>query len=107
MENSVQIRIVKYDLVRGIRYNLYKYLLLFGFVFACCCIFATQIKSNNSINEIKLETGLMDYLLNMFKGTEIFNLASVLKFPIQSIGLQIIIACIVGYYPFDDIHGYL
>ncbi len=49
----------------------------------------------------------MDYLLNMFKGTEIFNLASGLKFPIQSIGLQIIIACIVGYYPFDDIHGYL
>lgn len=100
-----QIKLIKYDLIAGFRYNLKKYIILILFVAACCSIYYVQL--NDSIDQLdEIKAGYLDYVIEMLMGSPSFNLATGLKIPIQLIGIHIIIGSVVGYYPFDDINGY-
>lgn len=100
-----QIKLIKYDLIAGFRYNLKKYIILILFVAACCSVYYVQL--NDSIDQLdEIKAGYLDYVIEMLMGSPSFNLATGLKIPIQLIGIHIIIGSVVGYYPFDDINGY-
>ncbi len=96
-------RIIKYDLRCGFVYNYKKYVIAAIFAVICCVLFST-------FSEIYIDDEsrtFMDHLIYFFKGAKEINLdIGTVDIPITFIGMQIIVATMVGYYPFDDIYGY-
>lgn len=98
--------IIRYDMVCGFRYNYTKYIIALVFVLLNCALFS--IFSSWTIHSgFEYRCTLMDCFIYFFKGARMVNLESgSFDIPVIFLGLQIIIASMVGYYPFDDIYGY-
>lgn len=109
MKNSKRSKfgkIIKYDLVCGFIYNRVKYIICLLFILLNCALFSTYSSWVQSADGTSGRT-LIDCLIYFFKGTKVIRLETdALNIPVIFLGLQIIIASMVGYYPFDDIYGY-
>lgn len=99
-------RLIRYDLVCGYKYNIKKLIISVLFVLLNCILFHVMSERTMEIHGVTHKT-LMDYLIHFFKGAKAvdFSTGSV-GIPVVFLGIQIIIASMVGYYPFDDIYGY-
>ena len=105
MKNKLT-KIIRYDCICGFRYNLKTFIIAVMFVILNCAMF--KVFSSWAIETgLDYECTFMDYLIYFFKGVAAIDLNNgSFDIPVIFLGLQIIIACMVGYYPFDDIYGY-
>lgn len=93
--------LIKYDIKRGFSYNRIKFLLVFIFIVACCIYF------NGIVKKLNVDASIGDLIVYFFKGEEFFSSKTGnIPFSITYLGVQIIIAVLIGYYPHDDINGY-
>ena len=99
-------KIVRYDCICGFRYNFKTFIIAVMFVILNCALF--KVFSSWAIETgLDYECTFMDYLIYFFKGVEVIDLNNgSFTIPVIFLGMQILIACMVGYYPFDDIYGY-
>lgn len=95
-------RLINYDLKRGFAYNRIKFVMAFVFVLVTCVYF-NLITESVHIDKISLG----DLIIFFFKGEPVFSAKTGnLPIPITYLGVQIIMAILIGYYPYDDINGY-
>ena len=95
-------RLIKYDLKCGFVYNRIKFLIGFAFILANCFYF-NMITDGIHIDNVSFG----DLIIFFFKGEPVFSLKTGnLPIPITYLGFQIIVAVLIGYYPYDDINGY-
>lgn len=95
-------RLIEYDLKCGFAYNRIKLVIALGFILANCVYF------NMIIEGVQIDNAsLGDLIIYFFKGEAVFS-SKTGNFPIPIIylGFQIIVAILIGYYPYDDINGY-
>ena len=95
-------RLIKYDLKSGFTYNRIKFVIAFVFILVNCVYFS-MITKGIQIDNVSLG----DLIIFFFKGEAVFSSKTGnLPIPITYLGFQIIVAILVGYYPYDDINGY-
>ena len=95
-------RLIKYDLKSGFAYNRIKFVIALVFILVNCVYFNMIIKGIQIDN-----ASLGDLIIYFFKGEAIFSSKTGnFPIPITYLGVQIIVAILVGYYPYDDISGY-
>ena len=95
-------RLIKYDLNCGFAYNRIKFVMAFVFILANCVYFSKIIEGVQIDN-----VSLGDLIIFFFKGEPVFSIKTGnFPIPITYLGFQIIVAILIGYYPYDDINGY-
>lgn len=95
-------RLIKYDLKSGFAYNRIKFVIALVFILVNCVYFNMIIKGIQIDN-----ASLGDLIIYFFKGEAVFSSKTGnFPIPITYLGVQIIVAILVGYYPYDDISGY-
>lgn len=95
-------RLIKYDLKCGFAYNRIKFVLAFVFILINCVYF-NMITEGIQIDNVSLG----DLIIFFFKGETVFSSKTGnFPIPITYLGFQIIVAILIGYYPYDDINGY-
>lgn len=95
-------RLIKYDLKCGFAYNRIKFIIAFVFILANCVYF-NMITEGIQIDNVSLG----DLIIFFFKGEAVFSSKTGnFPIPITYLGFQIIVAILIGYYPYDDINGY-
>lgn len=105
MKNKI-IRLFRYDLVCGYKYNFKKLIIAVLFVIFNCILFSAMVSRSMKLYGY-VDVTLMDYLIYFFKGAKAADFdMGVVNIPVVFLGMQIIIASMIGYYPFDDIYGY-
>ncbi len=105
MKNK-NLRLIRYDLVCGYKYNFKKLIIAVLFVLFNCILFSAMVSRSMKVYGY-VDVTLMDYLIYFFKGAKATDFdMGVVNIPVVFLGIQILIASMVGYYPFDDIYGY-
>ena len=95
-------RLIKYDLRCGFAYNRIKIIIAIIFVLTNCFYFY-GITKDIQIDNVSLG----DLIIFFFKGEAIFSTKTGnFPIPVTYLAIQIIVAILVGYYPYDDINGY-
>ena len=95
-------RLIKYDLKCGFAYNMIKFLIALVFILVNCVYFK-MITEGIQIDNVSLG----DLIIFFFKGEAVFSSKTGhIPIPITYLGFQIVVAILVGYYPYDDINGY-
>ena len=95
-------RLIKYDLKSGFAYNRIKFVIALVFILVNCVYFNMIIKGIQIDN-----ASLGDLIIYFFKGEAVFSSKTGnFPIPITYLGVRIIVAILVGYYPYDDISGY-
>lgn len=95
-------RLIKYDLKCGFAYNRIKFVIALVFILTNCIYFKI-ITKGIQIDDVSFG----DLIIFFFKGEAVFSSKTGnVPIPITYLGFQIIVAILVGYYPYDDIYGY-
>ena len=95
-------RLIKYDFKCGFAYNKIKIAIATIFILTNCFYFS-GITEGIQIDNISIG----DLIIFFFKGETLFSTQSGnFPIPITYLSIQIIVAILVGYYPYDDINGY-
>ncbi len=98
-------RLIKYDLVCGFRYNYKKCIVTVIFALIVCLFFYSLV--DDALEACGGDASVMDFFINAFKGTKLVEGSdNAFLLPIVFLGIQILVASLVGYYPFDDMYGY-
>lgn len=98
---GIQRHLIQHDFMIGLLRNWLKY--LFGvFIFLVPCVML-----NNMTDYYELQPSFMDYLINIFKGMEIYvpDPSNPFIVPINFLIFNVYLAFIVGSYPLKDLYS--
>lgn len=104
------IKLVFFDLRRGVREEWLKFIFAFIVCIGCCSLMCHQLSLYhyaNGINE-DVKISLMDFIIYNLRGMKLYspNMDGQYLLPAVWMFNQVMIALIVGYYPVRDLEAY-
>lgn len=99
-------KLIKHDLLIGIFYAKLKYVPVFLIFIFLCAHFQNMADISFSHGITSSYPSFSDYLIDIFKGMEIYQKNKPFEIPVSWLMINIYIAYLVSFYPFQDLNGY-
>lgn len=107
--NGALLKQIKHDLSLGLIVPWFRYIPVLLIFTTLCAIFQERIASSLAIEMIHSKPTFSDYLVEIFKGMEIYDLSNrenSFRIPVAWLMINIYITYLVSYYPFKDLQGF-
>ncbi|WP_071396579.1 hypothetical protein [Bacillus tuaregi] len=97
---------IKHDLLIGILHEKLRYVPVF-LIFIFSCVYFQNMVDRGASHEITSSIpSYSDYIIQIFKGMEIYQENRPFEIPVTWLLINIYIVYLVSYYPFQDLNGY-
>jgi hypothetical protein len=108
-KNATFFKQIRTDLIVGIVYSWKMYIPAFFIYIFVCLHFNNMLSSNISLGLIQSKPSFADYIIEIFKGMERYDLTnrqSSFEVPVIWLLINIYLVYLVSSYPFNDLYGY-